>query len=183
MWLGCLALASLCTQATERADEPQGPVGLDVVEANFELLNSHGETVMAADFRGRHLLIAFGFTHCPHICPMTAAKMVAALQQADTDADANALGIFISVDTERDTPAIVGAYAAKFGTKLLGLSGSHQQVAAAASNFKVSYAVTKTQDNYTVQHTSHLFLLDPHGDLVEVFALTTPTATIAAAIR
>ena len=150
----------------------------DIVVA-FDLVDRDGGMVRAEDFRGRHVLLGFGFTHCPAVCPMMALNMGRALK--DTEADA--VGIFVSVDTERDSPKITDEYASRFGERMLGLSGNVSQINAAATNFKVSYVVTKTQNNYTVQHSANVFLIDPDGRLVDVFSFSTPGEELAAAIR
>jgi protein SCO1/2 len=92
-------------------------------------------------------------------------------------------GIFVSVDTERDTAAINDDYARHFGDSMLGLSGNIDQINTAAKNFKVSYAVTKTQDAYTVQHTANIFLIGPNGQLADVFPFTATPGEIVEALR
>ncbi len=149
------------------------------LSAGFELLDGEGRTVTLSSFRGKNVLLAFGFTHCQHICPMNAANMVRAIKASDKEA----VGIFISVDTERDTPAITNAYAQSFGNKMVGLSGSYEQVAAAVKNFSATFVVTKSEDHYAVQHTPSIFLISPDGDIVEAFATNTPTGDITAAMR
>ena len=149
------------------------------VRVEFELLDKAGEVVTEKDLRGKFVLLAFGFTRCAHICPMMAANMAMALRAAESDA----MGVFISVDTERDTPAAADAYAKGFHPAMLGLGGSYGKVSAAAKNFDVSYVVTKTQKAYTVEHTSDIFLLGPDGTLMEVFALNAPPLEIARAMR
>lgn len=155
------------------------PPELGSVTAAFELLDGDADTVHFSDYSGQNVLVAFGFTNCAHICPMIAANMARAIAVADKDV----VGIFISVDTERDSPATTHAYASKFGDKMIGLSGSHQQVSDAAQNFGVTYVVTKSQNNYTVQHTPSIFLIGPDGELVDTFAMNTPSADIAAAMQ
>ena len=103
--------------------------------------------------------------------------------QAVQAADVPVTGIFISVDTERDTAASNDDYAHHFGDSMLGLGGTIEQINAAAKNFKVSYAVTKTQDTYTVQHTANIFLIDPSGRLAKVFAFTATPDEIIDALR
>ena len=152
---------------------------LDEVTVELELQNRDGESVRLSDFRGQNVLLAFGFTHCAHICPMIAANMARAIQATDK----NVAGVFVSVDTERDSPAIVDDYARRFDKDMIGLSGSHSQVSQAAKNFKVTFVVTKSEDNYTVQHTSSIFLIGPNGELLEVFAMNAPSEEIAAAMR
>jgi protein SCO1/2 len=150
--------------------------GIDIA---FELLDRDGTLVSAEDFRGRYVLLGFGFTHCAHICPMMVLNMGKALKMTDVDA----AGIFISVDTERDTPAVTDAYASNFGDAMMGLGGSYEQVSAAAENFKASFAVTKTQANYTVQHTANVYVIDPEGELVDIYTFSTPAETLQAAMQ
>ena len=152
---------------------------LDEVNVEFSLSDVNGTTVTDETFRGRHFLLAFGFTRCTDVCPLMAANMAAAIRLADNDV----AGIFVSVDTERDNVERTNAYASAFDEHMLGLGGSYEQIAAAASNFKVSFAVTKTQSNYTVQHSSHVFLVDPGGNLVDVFAVNANPRDIAAAVN
>ena len=146
---------------------------------DFELLNADGETVKRTDFLGSNLLVGFGFTHCPDVCPVIAANMAKAIQLSDKDA----MGVFISVDTERDTPEVTGRYANYFGKRMIGLSGSHQQVSNAAKNFNITFVVTKTPDNYSVQHSPGTFLISPDGELIEVYAINADPKEIAAAMK
>jgi len=149
------------------------------INVAFELQDRDGNLVTADDFRGRYVLLGFGFTNCAHICPMMVLNMGKALKMTDHDA----AGIFISVDTERDTPVITDTYASNFGDTMTGLSGSYEQVSAAAENFKVSFAVTKTQANYTVQHTANVYVINPDGELLDVLTFATPAEDLLAALR
>lgn len=149
------------------------------VVVDFELTGRDGALVRDEDFRGRHVLLGFGFTHCEHICPLMALNMSRVVEEAGREMT----GIFVSVDTERDTAEITDDYAGHFSEAMLGLSGSIEQINAAAKNFKVSYAVTKTQDAYTVQHTANVFLIDPNGELVDVFNFSTSPEVILEATR
>lgn len=152
---------------------------LGAVDARFELVNVAGDVVRETDFVGRNVLLAFGFTRCAHICPMIAANMASAIRAATVDA----VGIFVSVDTERDTPTITHHYAQGFDNSMIGLGGSYEQLAEAAKNFSVTFVVTKSQDNYTVQHTPSIFLIGPDGQLIDVFAMNTRSSVIAAAMK
>ena len=160
------------------SSEPMFGNPLEDIVVDFELVDRDGRTVTAEDFLGRHVLLGFGFTHCPDVCPLMVLNMGKALRDTDTDA----VGIFISVDTERDSPEITDRYASRFGDRMVGLSGNVSQINAAANNFKVSYVVTKSQNNYTVQHSANVFLIDPDGRLVDVFNFSTPGEELAAAI-
>lgn len=163
----------------EMASVPSFGDPLQDIVVDFELVGRGGGTVSVEDFRGRHVLLGFGFTHCPAVCPMMALNMGRALR----DSEADAVGIFVSVDTERDPPEIANQYASRFGERMIGLSGNVSQINAAANNFKVSYVVTKTQNNYNVQHSANVFVIDPNGRLVDVFNFSTPGEELAAAMR
>ena len=155
-------------------DDPYGDITF-----KFELANQANELITEQDVLGSYVLLAFGFTHCAHICPMMAANMASALKASEKDT----LGVFISVDTERDTPEITHAYASKFYESMMGLSGSHDQVRQAALNFGVSFVVTKSQKAYTVEHTSDIFLIGPDGNVIEVFALNASPKVMADVIN
>ena len=149
------------------------------IKASFELLDRNGVTVTEENFRGQYVLLAFGFTHCEQICPLMAFNMASVLGATERDA----VGIFVSVDTERDTPMVTDNYASAFGDRMIGLGGDYEQVNTAASNFKLSYAVTKTQSNYTVQHTANIYLMGPNGDLQNIFAVNVSPEEILLAVR
>ena len=169
-------VALACGSAAAVADSPPE---LNFITASFDLQNRDGDVVRFDEFRGRNVLVAFGFTNCAHICPMIAANMARAIAATEKDA----VGVFISVDTERDSPTVTDDYARRFGKNMVGLSGSHAQVSAAARNFNVTFVVTKTEDNYTVQHTPSIFLIGPAGELIDVFAMNSRTTDIVAAMR
>jgi cytochrome oxidase Cu insertion factor (SCO1/SenC/PrrC family) len=149
------------------------------VSTDFELVDKDGAVVTSRDLRGNYVLLAFGFTNCAHICPMVAANMARALRLAARDA----IGVFVSVDTERDTPAVTAAFASGFHDSIVGLSGNYAQIKSAAENFGVSFVVTKSHKAYTVEHTSDIFLIAPDGRLVDVFALNAQSQDIARAMN
>ena len=151
----------------------------DTIKTEFELQDRDGELVSLNAFRGTNVLLAFGFTNCPHICPMIAANIARTIRTAEREA----IGIFISVDTERDSPAATDNYAKKFDQNMIGLSGTYDQVSLAAKNFDVTFVVTKSEDNYTVQHTPSIFLISPTGELLDVFAMNAASAEIAALMQ
>ena len=161
------------------AGQPSFASPLSDIIVDFELVDRHGNLVSSEDFLGEHLLLGFGFTHCPDVCPMMALNMGIALR----DTEVKAKGIFVSIDTERDTPTITDEYVSRFGDDLIGLGGSIDQINAVANNFKVSYAITKTQNNYIVQHTSNVFLIDPLGKLIDVYTFSTPAETLVEAMH
>jgi len=155
------------------------PAVFQSITAEFKLQNRAGEIVSLEEFRGKNVLLTFGFTNCAHICPMIAANMAQAIRVTDKES----VGIFVSVDTERDSPLITDDYARKFDENMIGLSGSYSQVSLAAKNFDVTFVVTKSVDNYTVQHTPSIFLISPAGEVIDVFAMNTPASDIAAVMQ
>lgn len=162
--------------AAAAAEVMQGLAGIAV---DFELLDRNGDLVTDEDFHGRYLLLGFGFTRCTDVCPLMALNIARVLQAIDQPA----AGVFVSVDTERDTPAAVDNYSRVFDERIVGLSGSVEQINQAIRNFNAKYVVTKTQDGITVQHTSHLYAIDPDGRLLDVFAFMTPAEDIAAVME
>jgi protein SCO1/2 len=172
--LFCLCLAALMVTPSAAEETAFG-----TIKVEFDLVDRNGTATTYEEYRGKNVLLAFGFTHCLHICPMIAAKMAAAIGVADKDS----VGVFISVDTERDSPAITDDYAKKFGEAMTGLSGSHSQVAATANNFNATFVVTKSEDTYTVQHTPGIFLISPDGELIDVFPMNASADKIAQAMQ
>ena len=174
--IACLFIVSpgaLFAQSIDAIDPTEG------IRIDFELVDQHGQLVSASDYLGGYVLLGFGFTNCPHVCPIMAANMGMVLKSTDKAA----VGIFVSVDTERDSPVDTHAYASSFNDRMLGLGGDYAQVAEAAKNFKVTYAVTKSQNTYTVQHTSNTYLIGPDGNLLGIFPLNTPPGEILAMIE
>jgi protein SCO1 len=151
----------------------------DVFNPAFLLTNHEGDFIDQLILQDKYTLIGFGFTNCPDVCPLMAFNMSMALELMPE----NSQGIFISVDTERDTPSIVHQYASNFHHKMIGLSGSYEQINNASKNFLVSYSVTKTVDAYTVQHTSNIYMLGETGQVLDVFSFSDSPDIIANALH
>jgi len=134
------------------------------------------------------MLVYFGFTYCPDICPMSLQVMASALDQLDEEKAALFQPVLISVDPERDTPQSLAAYVQSpaFPDGLIGLTGTPEQVRAAADAYRVYYAKVEddnTVAEYLVDHSSIIYLMDSQGKFVEVFAHGTDPATIAARLE
>lgn len=177
--LPAAVLSCLCLAASLITPSAAEETAFGTIKVEFDLVDRNGAATTYEEFRGKNVLLAFGFTHCLHICPMIAAKMAAAIDVADKDS----VGVFISVDTERDSPAITDDYAKKFSAAMTGLSGSHSQVAAVANNFNATFVVTKSEDTYTVQHTPGIFLISPDGEMIDVFPMNAAADMIARAMQ
>lgn len=135
------------------------------INVEFDLVDRDGNHVTQENFRGKYVLLTFGYTRCEHICPTILDNMARTLKASGNDM----AGIFISVDTERDSPALTDDFASGFYQKITGLSGSHEEIAAAANNFNVRYSITKTQNHYMVQHSSNIFYISPDGQLLQIY--------------
>lgn len=154
-----------------------------LVGGPFILIDSHGKTQTEALLRGHLSLVYFGFTYCPDICPTELAAIGAAIERfeaAHPDKVGLVQPVFISVDPERDTPAVIGPYVAAFHPRMIGLTGTPAQIEAAKKAYRV-YAA-KRQDpemtDYTVDHSSLIFLMDRDGRYVAHFGAGADPADI-----
>ena len=143
-----------------------GSTGL--VGGPFTLVNGDGKTVTEQTFRGRFMLIYFGYTFCPDVCPTTLNNVADAMEKLGPKA-ARVQPLFITVDPKRDTPQVVKDYAEAFGANIVGLTGSPDQVARAAKAYRVYYAEHRNgsgPDDYTMDHSSLLYLMSPDGTFI-----------------
>jgi protein SCO1/2 len=152
----------------------------------YLLQNGRGRAVMVEDFHNRFQLISFGFTGCPDVCPTTMLEM----QQVLTGLGGRGKqlqAIFITLDPERDTGAVLDAYTANFDSRILGLTGSPALVRWAANNFKVHFEKVRepgaAPEIYTIDHTAGMFLLGPDGQRIAKFAYATPAKDILESIQ
>ena len=127
-----------------------------------------------ATFLGKWTLVYFGYTHCPDACPTALQDMANALDLLDP-AQRKAIAIvFITVDPERDTPAVMQDYVSNFNAPITALSGSAEQIAAVAKAYRVYYAKHPTTDGYEMDHSSVIYVMNPDGDFVTNFTHETP---------
>jgi len=165
-----------------RAPSPIGPA-IASVGGPFHLEDQNGKPVSDADMKGRPFLVFFGFTHCPDICPTTLFDVSQVLRQLGKDAD-RAGALFITVDPERDTPAVLKDYLSNFDAHLRGLTGDPAAVAAAIKAYRV-YAKKVPLENgdYTMDHTAVVYLMDKDGQFIAPFDLKRPPEAAAAELR
>lgn len=130
----------------------------------FQLVDSTGKTVTDQDYRGHWMLIYFGYTFCPDVCPTELQTISAALDQLGK-AGSGIVPIFITVDPARDTPKTMGQYVKLFDDRLIGLTGSAQQIADVAGRYRVYYAkvTPKGSSSYLMDHSSFIYLIGPDG--------------------
>lgn len=162
-----------------------GSGGIVTIGGPFTLVDQDGKTRSDGDFRGEHLLIYFGYTYCPDVCPTALSDMGLALDELGDEA-AKVRPIFITVDPSRDTPERLKPYVANFHPRMIGLTGSEQAVTAAAKAYRVYFAKSKSEaapGEYLMDHTSIIYLMSPEGRYLTHFGHGTTAETMAARIR
>ena len=189
-WAALAAAAFLALAGCDRLFTPaRGPFqGIDVTGAamggELRLTGHDGKPRSLADFRGRVVVISFGFTHCPDVCPTTLADLAAALRLLGADArDVQVL--FVTVDPKRDTPELLRQYVPAFHPDFLGLYGDEAATTRVTKDFHV-YAhqrAGKTPETYTVDHSAQSFALDREGKVRLLWSPGTAPAVIAADLK
>lgn len=142
----------------------------DKKAANFTLVNQNGEKIALSDFRGKVVLIDFGYTHCPDICPVILSKLNDVMHELGNQ-DENVQVMFITVDPERDTVERLRDYMPYFDTNFLGLTGSPEDIDKVAKSYHIFYdkEYKDTKDDYLMSHTSSLYLIDQRGHLLLIY--------------
>jgi protein SCO1 len=147
----------------------------------FVLTQDKGEVVTDRDFRGRFLLIYFGYTSCPDLCPTTLNAVADAVGILGRQAD-RVQALFITVDPKRDTPAVMRAFASSFSRQIIGLSGTAAQIQAVEREYHVVYRVRSADSGasgYEIDHSAVIFLIAPDGRYLDAIAATATGAQIA----
>jgi protein SCO1/2 len=156
------------------------------VVADFTLTDQDGKSFRLADLRGRNVLVFFGFTHCPSICPTTMFKLKSVAGKfTDQDAGAGPAVVFISVDGDRDSPEVMKRYLEKYPPAFTGLTGNPKEVRKIAAGFKAVFFKGLPYDdagNYQVEHTSFVYLLDGEGRMRATF-LDAPVEAMTSTVQ
>jgi len=175
--LFCLASAALALAGMAGCDGKLPGMGgadkpafkaVDITGAEYarslSLTDGDGQPRTLADFKGKLVVVFFGYTQCPDVCPTTMNELAEVKRSLGADG-ARVQGVFVSVDPERDTGPLLKAYVANFGPDMVGLRGTPEQTRAAAKEFKVFYSKVpgKTDTSYTVDHTAGSYVLDGQG--------------------
>jgi protein SCO1 len=144
------------------AYQPGNGAGQPAVGGPFTLVDGDGRTVTDRDYRGKWLVVYFGFTFCPDACPTALSKIAESLDALGPDA-ARVQPLFITIDPERDTPPVMKQYVAAFDSRIVGLTGTPQQIAAVAKAYRAYYQRVGDGPNYTMDHSTGIYLVDPAG--------------------
>ena len=162
-----------------------GAPGASAIGGPFQLIDQDGKPISDQDMKGKPFLVFFGFTHCPDVCPTTLFEVSELMRVLGKDAD-RAAALFISVDPERDTPAKMKDYLSSFDPRVRGATGNRAAIEAAEKAYRV-YAKKipsdKDKDDYSMDHTALVYLMDKQGRFVAPFSLKRPPAEAAAELR
>ncbi len=184
---GLLAVAVAVVQLRPRGEQAGGTVAVPrgiSIGGPFHLTDDKDRAVTDADYRGRWMLVFFGYSNCPDECPLTLQKMAGALNKLGPLADKVA-PIFITVDPARDTPERLRTYLANFDPRIIGLTGSDVEIAAAAKAYRVFYAPGRHEESGAdlVSHSTFLYLMDPAGRFVSLLPSDVDADGLGAELR
>ncbi|HZT50140.1 MAG TPA: SCO family protein [Hyphomicrobiaceae bacterium] len=180
--VGVVAALAIFPAARERLLPGPGvrSVGQALVGGPFTLTDQSGRRVTDQDFRGKFMLVYFGFTFCPDVCPTALQVMAAALEKLGPKQADAIVPVLISVDPERDTPAQLGMYVKSFDPRLVGLTGSAAEIEAVAKAYRVYVKKVpdpKSSAGYTMDHSSIIYVMGPDGRYLTHFThATSPDA-------
>lgn len=188
LWIAIAAaavlVAGVATVLLVNPSKPPVPPALQALGGDFTLQSEAG-AVRLDDFRGKAVLVYFGYTHCPDACPMALGVMSAAMRQLNAREQEEVAGLFVSLDPRRDTPELLHKYTDFFDSRILGVTGSPAELAKVAEAWRVSYEVPEkpANANYTVSHSTFIYLINPAGKVVALFDEKTGPEEIARAIH
>ena len=173
--LGLLAVLALTQlpRLLELAPKP-APIG-----GPFTLTDQQGRTVSDGDFRGKLMLVYFGYSFCPDVCPTTLNEMMKVYAGLSPEQQSQIAPIFITVDPARDTADQMNQYVSSFSPALIGLTGTPEQIAAAERGYHVYARKSGTEPNYTMDHTSIIYLMGKDGKFLRHFNGDAPAEEIA----
>jgi protein SCO1/2 len=161
--LACCLLLAACQRGGDLPFKLTD-IGGHMPDLQFQLTDDNGKPASAADFRGKVVLLYFGYTHCPDVCPLTLAQLHATLQKLGKPADDVRI-LFVSVDPARDTPAVLHAYVNAFDKRAVGLTGSPGAIEALSKRYRSAFTrePSGAGGNYEVTHSSAIYVFDRAG--------------------
>lgn len=187
--VAALALSSALAACSGAATKPEAPLEGARIGGAFALTNQDGKTVKDTDFAGQYRIMYFGYSYCPDVCPIDLQKISQgfALFEKQQPARAKAIQpIFITVDPQRDTPAVLKQYVAAFHPRLIGLTGTPAQIKSVAGAFLVLYNAQKPVGDdaagYLVDHSRQAYLMGPQGEPIALLPYDGTPQQIAAEI-
>ncbi len=145
--------------------QPQQGAGKVPIGGPFRLTSHEGKPFTEENLKGKPFVVFFGFTHCPEVCPTTLYDLTQDLEALGRDADKMRVA-FITVDPARDTPELMKTYLASFDPRIVGLTGTEDEIAAVAKAYKVYYRKVPTDSDYTMDHTATILLMDSKGEFL-----------------
>ena len=177
---GWAVIRLIGTPYTYHATVIQSPT----LDKGFTLTGPDGRQVNLRDFRGQAVLLYFGYTFCPDVCPATLVELAHASKMLGEDAE-KAQVIMISVDPDRDTPELLQEYVTHFDPSFIGVTGSEDEVAAVAAQYGIYFAkhVGTVATGYLIDHTASVIVIDPDGYFQLIYPFGTPAADIAEDVR
>jgi protein SCO1/2 len=179
-FIGVAVALMLLPEARSRIFAPAHESAGAAIGGPFTLTDVSGKQVTDRDYRGKYMLVFFGYTSCPDICPTALQTIAGALEKLGSKAEAVA-PIFISVDPERDAPEKLRTYVRSFDPRIVGLTGTRDEVAAAAKAYRVYFSRVPGKDGeYTIDHSAIIYLMDPDGRFATHFNAGATSTEIAA---
>ncbi len=160
----------------------ENSAGEALIGGPFRLIDQNGQARTDADFHGQFLLVYFGYSNCPDACPTTLQMFTTALDKLGPDAS-KVTPIFITVDPDRDTPQVLKAYAANFTPRLVALSGSAADIAAAAKVYRIYYKKVGEGADYSMDHTALVYLVGPDGRYIAHYSTETTADDLVKDLR
>jgi protein SCO1/2 len=178
--IGLWATGLLSFSSQGKSNSSSVVVGAPQIGGDFTLTNHRGESVTNKDFEGKFMLIFFGYTFCPDVCPTEMQTISLAMEELGDDAE-NVIPVFISVDPKRDTVEVMADFVDAFHPSLVGLTGTEKQISEVKQKYRVysQKADDEDPDYYMVDHTSFTYLMGRDGELVTVFSYGTSADAMA----
>lgn len=178
--LGLILFATVIFVVTGR---PPAPIAMpSAVGGPFTLTDQNAKPVSDTTLKGEPFLVFFGFTHCPDVCPTTLFEVSEVFRSLGKDAD-KASALFITVDPERDTPAVLKDYLSSFDPHIIGATGTEEQVAAVTKAYRVYAKKVPTEGGYTMDHTAIVYLMNKEGRFVAPFNMKRTPEEAAAELK
>jgi protein SCO1 len=186
LFAGLVILGAGAFLALSLHETPRGAAGTLLASAiggPFRLVDQNGKTVTDADLKGKWSLIYFGYTHCPDACPTALNDISIALDDLGSQRN-EVRPVFITVDPERDTPEVLKSYLTAFDAPILALSGTSEEIAQAAKDYRVYYAKhPEAGGDYSMDHSSVIYVMDPQGRFTASFTQENSPEEIAARLK